>query len=162
MSDRRRAIIARLAVVRMTRERFLPLEKNPVSRGVCRVYEPVLRLDTRAQKNVSAVAPLPILFLGITVWLGRIGVTPNNQWSGSQTAFGPKCSACSQLDQVRRVNDKCTADYGGATSQSHALAKAKSTGTPAKRCGEATAGFSIVSRNPDSAWHRARVHAAAR
>jgi Cu(I)/Ag(I) efflux system membrane protein CusA/SilA len=36
-------VLVALAVVRMTRERFLPLEENRVSRGVALVYTPVLR-----------------------------------------------------------------------------------------------------------------------
>ena len=36
-------VIVALAFVRMTREQFLPLEAIPVSRGIARVYSPVLR-----------------------------------------------------------------------------------------------------------------------
>ncbi len=58
-----------LCVIRMTREKFLPLEQNPVSRGIARVYVPALRwiLD---HKKAFMVAPVLILFTGLSVWLG--------------------------------------------------------------------------------------------
>jgi len=62
-------VIVALAFVRMTRERFLPLEENPVSRGIARVYTPVLHwiLD---HKKTFLIAPVTILFLGLSIWLG--------------------------------------------------------------------------------------------
>ncbi len=66
-------VIVALAFVRMTRERFLPLEENPVSRGVARVYTPTLRW-VLAHKKTFLVAPVTILFTGLTIWLG-IGKT---------------------------------------------------------------------------------------
>jgi Cu(I)/Ag(I) efflux system membrane protein CusA/SilA len=58
-----------LCVVRMTRERFVPLEQNPVSRVVARAYIPTLRwiLD---HKLVFMSVPIVILFVGLSVWLG--------------------------------------------------------------------------------------------
>lgn len=58
-----------LCVIRMTREKFLPLEQNPVSRVIARVYVPTLRwiLD---HKKAFMVAPVLILFTGLSVWLG--------------------------------------------------------------------------------------------
>ncbi len=58
-----------LCVVRMTKERFLPLEANPVSRVVARVYVPALRW-VLAHKKLFLVAPLLVLFAGMSVWLG--------------------------------------------------------------------------------------------
>lgn len=66
-------VIVALAFVRMTRERFLPLEANPVSRGIARVYTPVLRWILNHKKTFLA-APILILFLGMSIWLG-IGTT---------------------------------------------------------------------------------------
>ncbi len=66
-------VIVALAVVRMTRERFLPLEENAVSSGVFKVYKPTLRWIL-AHKKTFLVAPVTILFTGITIWLG-IGTT---------------------------------------------------------------------------------------
>lgn len=62
-------VIVALAFVRMTRERFLPLEANPVSRGIARVYTPVLRWIL-AHKKTFLLAPLAIVFTGMTIWLG--------------------------------------------------------------------------------------------
>ncbi|MDX2147957.1 MAG: efflux RND transporter permease subunit [Planctomycetota bacterium] len=58
-----------LCVIRMTREKFLPLEQNPVSRVIARGYVPTLRwiLD---HKKTFLVVPLVILFVGLSVWLG--------------------------------------------------------------------------------------------
>jgi len=66
------AILA-LAVVRMTRERFLPLEQNLVGRGIVRVYTPILEWVLIHKKTFLAI-PATILVVGMTVWLG-IGVT---------------------------------------------------------------------------------------
>jgi len=62
-------VIVALAFVRMTRERFLPLEANPVSRGIARVYTPVLRWIL-AHKKTFLIAPVAILVTGMTIWLG--------------------------------------------------------------------------------------------
>lgn len=58
-----------LCVVRMTRERFLPLEANRVSRVVARMYVPSLRW-VLGHKKLFLVAPALVLFAGLSVWLG--------------------------------------------------------------------------------------------
>ena len=58
-----------LCVVRMTRERFLPLEENRVSRLVARAYVPTLSWIL-GHKKTFLVAPVMILFVGMSVWLG--------------------------------------------------------------------------------------------
>lgn len=58
-----------LCVVRMTREKFMPLERNRVSRAIAKVYTPALRW-VLGHKKTFMVAPLLILFVGLTVWLG--------------------------------------------------------------------------------------------
>ncbi len=58
-----------LCVVRMTRERFLPLEENRVSRLVARAYVPALSWIL-GHKKTFLVAPLLILLVGLSVWLG--------------------------------------------------------------------------------------------
>jgi copper/silver efflux system protein len=58
-----------LCVVRMTRERFLPLEANPVSRAVARVYSPALHW-VLGHKKLFLAAPALVLFAGFSVWLG--------------------------------------------------------------------------------------------
>ncbi len=91
------AIVA-LAFVRMTRERFLPMEANPVSRGIARVYTPVLHwiLD---HKKTFLVAPVTILILGLTIWLG-IGTTLRPiEWLANLGA--PADHQRIELDQLR-------------------------------------------------------------
>lgn len=58
-----------LCVVRMTRERFLPLEENRVSRLVARAYVPTLSWIL-GHKKAFLVVPALILFVGMSVWLG--------------------------------------------------------------------------------------------
>jgi Cu(I)/Ag(I) efflux system membrane protein CusA/SilA len=62
-----------LCVVRMTRERFLPLEENRASRVIARAYVPALTWIL-GNKKKFLVAPLLILFTGLSVWLG-VGTT---------------------------------------------------------------------------------------
>ncbi len=91
-------VIVALAFVRMTRERFLPLEENPVSRGIARVYTPVLHwiLD---HKKTFLIAPVTILFLGMTIWLG-IGTTLKPiEWIANLGA--PADHPRVELDQLR-------------------------------------------------------------
>ncbi|MDZ4755501.1 MAG: efflux RND transporter permease subunit [Phycisphaerae bacterium] len=58
-----------LCVVRMTREKFLPLDRNPVSRVIARTYTPTLRWIL-SHKKTFLIAPVLILFTGLSVWLG--------------------------------------------------------------------------------------------
>ncbi|MGV3532620.1 MAG: efflux RND transporter permease subunit [Chthoniobacteraceae bacterium] len=91
-------VIVALAVVRMTRERFLPLEQNPVSRGVARVYTPVLRWIL-GHKKTFLIAPVSILLLGLSIWLG-IGTTLKPiEWVANLGA--PAGHPRVELDQLR-------------------------------------------------------------
>ncbi|GMV26727.1 MAG: hypothetical protein AMXMBFR58_27580 [Phycisphaerae bacterium] len=58
-----------LCVVRMTREKFIPLDRNPVSRVIAGAYVPTLRW-VLSHKKTFLVVPVLILFTGLTVWLG--------------------------------------------------------------------------------------------
>lgn len=58
-----------LSVVRMTREKFVSLEDNRVSRVIAKGYTPSLRWVLNNKKSFM-IAPLTILFIGLTVWLG--------------------------------------------------------------------------------------------
>ncbi|MBA4149629.1 MAG: efflux RND transporter permease subunit [Verrucomicrobia bacterium] len=66
-------LIVALAIVRMSREKFLPIEQNVVARQVTRTYEPILRWVLN-HKAIYLTIPICITFAGITVWLG-IGTT---------------------------------------------------------------------------------------
>jgi copper/silver efflux system protein len=88
-------VIVALAVVRMTREKFLPLEENVVSRRVASVYEPALRWILN-HKKTFLVVPVVILFLGLTIWLG-IGTTLKPvEWLANLGAGQPRV----ELDQL--------------------------------------------------------------
>jgi Cu(I)/Ag(I) efflux system membrane protein CusA/SilA len=85
--------------VRMTRERFLPLEENPVSRGVAHIYAPTLRWIL-AHKKTFLIAPVAILALGLSIWLG-IGVTLKPvEWLANLGADQPRV----EMDQLRWQN----------------------------------------------------------
>lgn len=58
-----------LCVVRMTREKFIPLDRNPVSRIIARAYVPTLRW-VLYHKKTFMIVPMLILFTGLSVWLG--------------------------------------------------------------------------------------------
>ncbi|MCK6478500.1 MAG: efflux RND transporter permease subunit, partial [Phycisphaerales bacterium] len=53
----------------MTREKFIPLDRNPVSRIIARAYVPTLRW-VLYHKKTFMIVPVLILFTGLTVWLG--------------------------------------------------------------------------------------------
>jgi Cu(I)/Ag(I) efflux system membrane protein CusA/SilA len=53
----------------MTRERFLPLEENRVSRFIAKGYGPALGW-VLGHKKTFMVFPVLILFIGLSVWLG--------------------------------------------------------------------------------------------
>ncbi|MCC6427837.1 MAG: efflux RND transporter permease subunit, partial [Phycisphaerales bacterium] len=58
-----------LCVVRMTRENFIPLDRNPVSRVIAKAYVPTLRW-VLYHKKTFMIVPVLILFTGLSVWLG--------------------------------------------------------------------------------------------
>lgn len=58
-----------LSVMRMTREKFVSLEENRISRVIAKCYMPSLRWVLN-NKRAFMIAPLAILFIGMSVWLG--------------------------------------------------------------------------------------------
>ena len=91
------AIIA-LAVVRMTRERFLPLEENRVSRGIARVYTPTLRWILE-HKRIFVPIPVLVLLLGLTIWLGLGTIFKPIEWVANLGA--PADRPRLELDNLR-------------------------------------------------------------
>ena len=77
-------VIVALAFVRMTRERFLPLEENPVSRGIARVYVADRCAGFWLTRRPFSSLPVTILFAGLTIWLG-IGTRRSRRWVGPST-----------------------------------------------------------------------------
>ncbi|QDT52763.1 Cation efflux system protein CusA [Caulifigura coniformis] len=63
------ACMVGLMVYRMGRERLIPLDENPVSRGIFRIYRPILSWVLN-NKATFLVLPTAVIALGFTVWLG--------------------------------------------------------------------------------------------
>jgi len=88
------------AVYRMGREQLVPEEKNVVSRGVQRVFHPLL-VWTLDHKRTFLLIPLSIILLGALVWLGFARIA--YPVSGILNLAGldiTKNSAWSRMDQV--------------------------------------------------------------
>lgn len=62
-------VIAALACWRITGETLKPLDQNPVSRGIARVYTPSLRF-VLGHKKAFLVVPAALLTFGVVIWLG--------------------------------------------------------------------------------------------
>ncbi|MFO1482755.1 MAG: efflux RND transporter permease subunit [Verrucomicrobiaceae bacterium] len=91
-------VIVALAVVRMLRERFLLLEENPVSRGIALVYTPMLRWVLE-HKKTFLIAPVAVLYLGLTIWLGIGTMFKPLEWIANLGA--PSDQPRLELDQLR-------------------------------------------------------------
>lgn len=76
------------AVYRVARERLLPLEENAVSRGILRVYVPGLRWVLEHKRTFLA-APVGLLLLALTVWLGFTRVAEPLRWGLSGVGLDP-------------------------------------------------------------------------
>jgi len=125
-------VIVALAVVRMTRERFLPLEENVVSRRVAGVYEPTLRWILN-HKKTFLVAPIVILLLGLTIWLG-IGTTLKPvEWLANLGASSPRV----ELGQLRWQSVR----HADASTHRRMLWRKQ---TDAERQTELAAGLTVV------------------
>ena len=97
-------VIVALAFVRMTRERFLPLEANPVSRGIARVYTPTLRWIL-AHKKTFLIAPVTILFTGLTIWLGIGTMLAPVGWAINLFAREQASPELKQAMSLKETND---------------------------------------------------------
>ncbi|MDP1752174.1 MAG: efflux RND transporter permease subunit, partial [Reyranella sp.] len=81
-------VIVALAFVRIAQERFLPLEQNPVARGIAAVYVPILTW-VLAHKKTFLILPVAISFSGLTVWLGLEKTLAPLGWAINQFASEP-------------------------------------------------------------------------
>ena len=97
-------VIVVLAFVRMTRERFLPLEANPVSRGIARVYTPTLRWIL-AHKKTFLVAPVTILFTGLSIWLGLGSMLAPAGWAINLFAHEQASPALKRAMSLKETDD---------------------------------------------------------
>ncbi|MEW6077914.1 MAG: efflux RND transporter permease subunit [Thermodesulfobacteriota bacterium] len=85
-----------LCVLRMAREKFVPLERNRVSRIIAGIYAPSLRWIL-GHKKTFMVAPLILLFCGFTVWLGIHQTLYPLQWAVNLFARAKASPALRQL-----------------------------------------------------------------
>jgi Cu(I)/Ag(I) efflux system membrane protein CusA/SilA len=60
---------------RVVREKLAPLEENPVSRGILRIYEPLLRAFIK-HKSILLIFSSVSILLGLTIWLGAATTFP--------------------------------------------------------------------------------------
>ena len=97
-------VIVALAFVRMTRERFLPLEENRVARGVAKVYAPTLGWIL-AHKKTFLIAPVTILFIGLTIWLGIGKTLAPVGWAINLFARAPASPELKQAMYLKETND---------------------------------------------------------
>jgi len=79
-------VIVAISILRMSREKFLPLEANIVSRAVAHAYAPTLRWILE-HKKLFMVAPCLILLLGMTIWLGSHRVFYPVEWAVNLLSF---------------------------------------------------------------------------
>ena len=141
-----------LCVVRMTRERFVPLEQNPVSRVIARAYTPTLRW-VLYHKKTFMIAPLLILFTGLTVWLGIHRTLQPVEWVvnifASEKA-SPELKKAMYADEKKELTRPLieldqlrwqTVRHSGGGQHTRLLWRRQD---PAERSAETAQGFSVV------------------
>lgn len=125
------AIVA-FAVLRMTREKFLPLEENPVSRVVASVYVPTLRwiLDN---KKLFMVAPTVILLCGLLIWrnIGKEFMPPLDEGSFLYMPSLLPQAGLTQASEVISKQDLAIASVPEVASVVGKLGRAESALDPA-------------------------------
>jgi copper/silver efflux system protein len=141
-----------LCVVRMTRERFLPLEHNPVSRAIARVYVPTLRWVLN-HKVTFMIAPALILFMGLSVWLGVHNTLYPVEWlvnrfayeqSSSELKRAMYLSAEAEVERPLLELDQLRWQTLRDSSGSHRLRILFRRQDPAERDAEAAAGVQVL------------------
>jgi len=141
-----------LCVVRMTRERFVPLDRNPVSRAIARAYVPTLHWIL-GHKKTFMVAPVLILFAGLSVWLGIHRMLLPVEWTVNMLAsekaspelktlmYADKTADLSrpllELDQLRWQ----TVRDSGGNQHTRLLWRRQD---PAERTAETAAGLAVI------------------
>ncbi|MCC6678452.1 MAG: efflux RND transporter permease subunit [Phycisphaerales bacterium] len=85
-----------LCVMRMAREQFVPLDRNPVSRVIAGGYVPALRW-VLGHKAIFMSAPVLILFAGLTVWLGIHRTLAPVEWGINLFAHEPASPGLKKL-----------------------------------------------------------------
>lgn len=147
-------VIVMFAVVRMTRERFLPLEENVVSRGIAKFYVPMLRwvLD---HKRLFLVAPAVLLFVGVILFrnMGREFMPPLDEGSFLyMPSLLPQASLTQTVDVIGK-QDLAIASVPEVHSVVGKLGRAESALDPAPIGMIET----IVLLKPEYEWRNVRV-----
>ncbi len=145
-------VIVALAFVRMTRERFLPLEENRVSRGVTWIYTPTLRWIL-ANKKAYLVVPVTILFVGSSIWLGIGQTLAPVGWAINLLAFEQASPELKRALYLRETDDvtRPLLEFGQLRWQRIRSAEGSIHGRllwrrqdPKERDAEVTAGVSVL------------------
>lgn len=142
-----------LAVLRMTKERFLPLEENAVSRGIAKFYVPSLRWVLN-HKKVFLVAPVLILFVGIALFrnIGREFMPPLDEGSFLYMPSLLPQASLTQSVEVTAKQDQAIASVPEVLSVVGKLGRAESALDPAPIGMIET----IVTLKPEHEWRKIR------
>lgn len=147
-------VIVALAVVRMTRERFLPLEENAVSIGIAKVYVPALRwvLD---HKPLFLIAPIVLLATGIVLFrnMGREFMPPLDEGSFLYMPSLLPQASLTQTVEVIGKQDLAIASVPEVHSVVGKLGRAESALDPAPIGMIET----IVTLKPENEWRKVRA-----
>jgi Cu(I)/Ag(I) efflux system membrane protein CusA/SilA len=147
-------VIVMFAVVRMTRERFLPLEENIVSRGINKFYVPMLRWVLN-NKRLFLVAPLVLLLVGVILFknMGREFMPPLDEGSFLyMPSLLPQASLTQTIDVIGK-QDLAIASVPEVYSVVGKLGRAESALDPAPIGMIET----IVLLKPEHEWRNVRV-----
>lgn len=147
-------VIVTFAVVRMTRERFLPLEENVVSRGIARFYVPSLRWVLN-NKRVFLIAPAILLSIGIFLFrnMGREFMPPLDEGSFLYMPSLLPQASLTQTVEVMGKQDLAIASVPEVHSVVGKLGRAESALDPAPIGMIET----IVLLKPESEWRNIKV-----
>lgn len=149
-----------LCVIRMTRERFRPLEENRVSRLIAGGYGPALGWIL-GHKKTFLVAPVLLLFAGLSVWLGvgrypglgREFMPPLDEGSFLYMPSLLPQGSLSQAIQVNSTQDRAIASVPEVESVVGKIGRAESALDPAP------IGMmeSIIILKPEDQWRTNKV-----
>lgn len=147
-------LIVMCAVVRMTKEQFLPLEKNVVSRGIGRVYVPALRW-VLAHKRAFLVAPVLLLIIGAVLFrnMGREFMPPLDEGSFLYMPSLLPQASLSQSIEVLGKQDLAIASVPEVHSVVGKLGRAESALDPAPIGMIET----VILLKPEHEWRKVKV-----
>ncbi|HMO18746.1 MAG TPA: efflux RND transporter permease subunit [Oligoflexia bacterium] len=125
-------VIVFLAVLRMTKERFLPLEENAVSRAINRIYVPSLRW-VLYNKKIFFIAPVLLLITGGFIFknMGREFMPPLDEGSFLYMPSLLPQASLSQTLEVIKKQDLAIASVPEVKSVVGKLGRAESALDPA-------------------------------